>query len=37
MRKYENLAQALAFAALLATFVLVNILPKFAGKLHSYV
>jgi len=37
MRKYENLAQALAFAALLATFVLVNILPKFASKLHSYV
>ncbi len=37
LQKYENIAQALAFAALLTTFVLVNILPKLASKLHSYV
>lgn len=37
LRKYENMVQALAFAALLTTFVLVNILPKLASKMHSYV
>jgi len=37
LRKYENIAHAFAFAALLSTFILVNILPKLASKLHSYV
>lgn len=35
-RRYADLAQALAFAALLTTFFLVNLLPKLASPLHSY-
>ena len=37
LRKYANLAHGLAFAALLTTFLMVNLLPKLASKLHSYV
>ena len=37
LRKYANLSHALAFLALLTTFLLVNLLPKLASKLHSYV
>lgn len=36
LRKYQDLAQVLAFLALLCTFVLVNILPKLGSALHSY-
>lgn len=35
-RRYAGVAHALAFAALLITFVLVNLLPKMAGVLHRY-
>jgi len=37
MRRFTGLAHAMAFLALLTTFFLVNILPKLASKLHSYV
>ena len=37
LRRYAHLAHALAFSALLTTFLLVNLLPKLASKLHSYV
>jgi len=37
LRRYANLSHALAFLALLTTFLLVNLLPKLASKLHSYV
>lgn len=37
LRRYANLSHALAFLALMATFLLVNLLPKLASKLHSYV
>ncbi len=37
LRKHANLAHALAFLAMLTTFLLVNLLPKLASKLHSYV
>jgi len=35
-RRFEVAAHLLAFAALVATFILVNLLPKFAGGMHSY-
>lgn len=35
-RKYEIAAHLLAFVALVTTFVLVNLLPKFGGGMHSY-
>lgn len=35
-RRFEIVAHLLAFAALLATFILVNLLPKIGGGLHSY-
>ena len=35
-RRWANWAQGLAFAALLTTFLLVNLLPKLASSLHSY-
>jgi ABC-type transport system involved in cytochrome c biogenesis permease subunit len=35
-RKYETLAQVFAFAALITTFIFVNVLPKFGQGLHSY-
>jgi len=37
LRKYANLSHMLAFAALVTTFLLVNLLPKLSSKLHSYV
>ena len=37
LKKYANLSHALAFLALITTFLLVNLLPKLASKLHSYV
>jgi len=37
LKRYTNLAHGLAFAALITTFLLVNLLPKLASKLHSYV
>ncbi len=37
LMKYANLTHALAFLALVTTFLLVNLLPKLASKLHSYV
>jgi len=37
LRTHANLAHALAFLAMLTTFLLVNLLPKLASKLHSYV
>ena len=37
LRKYANISHVLAFLALLTTFLLVNLLPKLASKLHSYV
>ncbi len=36
LRPYTGWAQGLAFAALLITFLLVNLLPKLASSLHSY-
>ena len=36
LRKYATPAHVLAFAALVTTFVLVNLLPKLASALHSY-
>ncbi len=36
LRKYADIPQVLAFLALLATFLLVNLLPKLASALHSY-
>ena len=36
LRRFENWAQGLAFAALLITFLLVNLLPKLSSALHSY-
>jgi len=36
LKKYQDLVHVLAFLALLATFILVNILPKLASTLHSY-
>jgi len=35
-RKFEVAAHLLAFAALITTFIFVNILPKFGSGLHSY-
>jgi ABC-type transport system involved in cytochrome c biogenesis permease subunit len=35
-RRFETVAHLLAFAALLTTFVLVNIVSRFGGGLHSY-
>jgi cytochrome c-type biogenesis protein CcsB len=35
-RKYETAAHLLAFAALITTFIFVNVLPKFGSGLHSY-
>lgn len=35
-RRFAPWAQILAFAALLITFLVVNLLPKFADTLHSY-
>lgn len=35
-RRFEIAAHLLAFAALLVTFLLVNLLPKLGGGLHSY-
>ena len=37
LKKYANLSHVLAFLALVTTFLLVNLLPKLASKLHSYV
>ncbi len=37
LRRYANLAHALAFLTMLTTFLLVNLLPNLASKLHSYV
>jgi ABC-type transport system involved in cytochrome c biogenesis permease subunit len=37
IRKYADLAHVLAFLALVTTFLLVNLLPKLASKMHSYV
>jgi ABC-type transport system involved in cytochrome c biogenesis permease subunit len=36
LRRLTGWAQGLAFAALLTTFLLVNLLPKLASALHSY-
>jgi ABC-type transport system involved in cytochrome c biogenesis permease subunit len=36
LRKIQDWMQVLAFLALLSTFILVNILPKFGSALHSY-
>jgi ABC-type transport system involved in cytochrome c biogenesis permease subunit len=36
LMKYAQLAQILAFLALLTTFLLVNLLPKLSSELHSY-
>lgn len=36
LQRYADLAQILAFLALLTTFFLVNLLPKLASALHSY-
>ncbi len=36
LRPYAGLAQGLAFAALLTTFFLVNLLPRLSSALHSY-
>ncbi|HBC85458.1 MAG TPA: hypothetical protein DCZ94_00740 [Lentisphaeria bacterium] len=35
-RKYSDIAHVLAFAALLTTFILVNLLPRLSSALHSY-
>lgn len=35
-RRYADVGHALAFAALLVTFFLVNLLPRLASALHSY-
>jgi ABC-type transport system involved in cytochrome c biogenesis permease subunit len=37
LKPYATLSHVLAFLALVATFLLVNLLPKLASKLHSYV
>ncbi len=37
LRKYADLSHTLAFLALVTTFLLVNLLPKLASKLHGYV
>jgi ABC-type transport system involved in cytochrome c biogenesis permease subunit len=37
LRRYANLSHVLAFLALVTTFLLVNLLPKLASKMHSYV
>ena len=36
LRRFAGWAQGLAFAALLTTFLLVNLLPKLSSALHSY-
>ncbi len=36
LRRFADWAQGLAFAALLTTFLLVNLLPKLSSALHSY-
>ncbi|MBT3380373.1 MAG: cytochrome c biogenesis protein CcsA [Lentisphaerae bacterium] len=36
LQRYADLAQILAFLALLTTFFLVNLLPKLSSALHSY-
>ena len=37
LSRYARTAHVLAFCALVTTFLLVNLLPKLASKLHSYV
>lgn len=36
LRRYADVAHGLAFAALLVTFLVVNLLPKLASPLHGY-
>lgn len=36
LRRYADVSQVLAFAALLVTFIVVNVMPRFASALHGY-